>query len=244
MARVLRLDRGRFLRQYWHYRPGEHVVAFGPTQRAGKSWLLFQLLASTLTGDHKRDPRAVAFCMKPGDATVSRWSEHLGFREVAHWPPAPTPWSRPAGYTLWPRHTMDPDVDNPRLRAEFRAGILDGYKRGNSILMLDEIYGIVGELGLTDELLAVLTRGGGVKCGAWMATQKPSGTQKAPLPGFVFNCPTHFFLAPDNDKKNRERYGQLAGGIDPQEIERHVLTLERYEFLYINAAGEMAILGP
>lgn len=244
MARPLRLDRGEFLAKYWHYKPGEHVAAFGPTQRAGKTYLLFQLLASTLSGDPKRDPRSTVFCMKPGDATVSKWTSHLGFREISHWPPVPTPWRRPPGYTLWPHHTMDPAVDNPHLREEFRAGILDGYKRGRSILFLDEIYGICAELGLTEDLVTVLTRGGGLKCGAWMACQKPSGTQQASLPGFVFNCPSHFFLAPDNDKRNRERYGQLAGGIDPQEIERHVLTLKRFEFLYINASGEMAILGP
>lgn len=238
---VLRLDRSEFLTHYWDYRPGQHVIAFGPTQRAGKTHLMFQLLQAA----NRPGLTTTAFCMKPVDKTVSLWSQHLGLKEVSDWPPPPRwPWQdKPAGYTLWPRHTMDPSTDNPHITDVYRRGMLAGYKRGSSILFLDEIYGIVAELGLTDELLAIVTRGGGMGCGAWMATQKPSGTQQASLPGFVYNCPTHMFLAPDNDKRNRDRYRELAGGVDPKLIERNVLSLQRYEFLYLNADGEMAIIG-
>lgn len=253
--RVLRLDRQDFLENYWSYRPGEHVIAFGPTQRAGKTHLLFQLLQQSV----RPDIRTTAFCMKPRDRTVAKWSQALGFKEVPSWPPPPKwPWQeKPAGYTLWPRHTMNPAIDNRHIGGQFRDAMLDGYKRGRSILFLDEIYGICAELkvpdetkpgsyrkGLTEELLAIVTRGGGMGCGAWMATQKPSGTQQASLPGFVFNCPTHMFLAPDNDKRNRRRYGELAGGVDPELIEAQTLGLNRYEFLYLNASGQMAIIGP
>ena len=238
--RVLRLDRQDFLNHYWRYKPGEHVAAFGPTVRAGKTHLLFQLLGAT----RREGLRTTAFCMKPRDRTVARWSKTLDFKEIPDWPPVNFPWQKPAGYTLWPRHTMDPEIDNPHIRSVFRKGMLDGYKRGQSILFLDEIFGIVGELDLTEDLLAILTRGGGMGCGAWMATQKPSGTQQTSLPGFVFNCPTHMFLAPDNDQRNRRRYGELAGGIDPKDIEAHTLSLKKYEFLYLNANGQMAIIGP
>lgn len=240
--RVLQLERQEFLDHYWNYQPGQHVAAFGPTQRAGKTHLMFQLLAAA----GRPDLRTTAFCMKPRDKTVARWSRTLGFKEVQDWPPpAKWPWQDPPpGFTLWPRHTMDPSVDNPHIGAEFRKGMLDGYKRGRSILFLDEIYGIVAELGLTEELLAILTRGGGMGCGAWIASQKPSGTQQASLPGFIFNCPYHIFLAPDNDRRNRKRYSELSGGIDPDLIEWQTLRLRRFEFLYINADGQMAVIGP
>lgn len=241
---ALRLERVDFLRRYWPalYKPGEHVAAFGPTQRAGKTHLLFQLLAAS----HREGVRTRAFCMKPRDKTVARFSEALGLKETATWPPPQRmPWQdKPTGYTLWPRHTFDPDVDNAHIRAEFRKGMLDGYKRGNTTLFLDEIYGIIGELGLTEELLAILTRGQGMGCGAWIASQKPSGTQQVSMPGFIFNCPTHVFLAPDNYAPNRRRYAELAGGIDPQMIERETLRLGKFHFLYLNASGEMAVIGP
>lgn len=251
--RVLRLDRQDFLDHYWNYKPGQHVAAFGPTQRAGKTHLMFQLLAAA----GRPDLRTTAFSMKPKDRTVARWSRQLEFKEVPSWPPPPRwPWQdKPPGYMLWPRHTMDPGVDNLHIGTEFRRAILDGYKRGNTILFLDEIYGMLAELtvpdnrkqngirrGLQEELLAVLTRGGGMGCGAWLATQKPSGTQQTSLPGFVFNSPYHFFLAPDNEQRNRRRYAELAGGIDPALIERTTLQLQRFEFLYLNADGEMAII--
>lgn len=253
--RVLQLDRQEFLDHFWNYRPGQHVACFGPTQRAGKTHLMFQLLAAA----NRPDLRTTAFCMKPKDRTVAWWSRTFGFKEVAEWPPpAKWPWQdKPPGFTLWPRHTMDPAIDNMHIGQQFRRAMLDGYKRGNSILFLDEIYGMIAELtvpdgrrqngvrkGLTEELLAILTRGGGMGCGAWVASQKPSGTQQASLPGFVFNSPYHIFLAPDNDVRNRRRYSELSGGIDPDLIERQTLSLRRFEFLYINADGEMAVIGP
>lgn len=239
---VLRLDRQDFLTRYWKYKPGEHVATFGPTQRAGKTHLMFQLLAAA----RRPDVRTTAFCMKPRDKTVARWSEALDFKETATWPPpVRLPWQdKPAGHTLWPRHTMDPSIDNPHIQQEFRKGMLDGYARGQTTLFLDEIYGICGELHLTEELMAIVTRGGGMGCGAWMACQKPSGTQQVSLPGFIFNCPTHMFLSQDNDKRNRRRYSELAGGVDPDLIERETLRLGKYEFLYLNASGEMAVIGP
>lgn len=237
---VLRLPRKEFFEDYFDYRAGQHVAAFGPTQRAGKTHLLFQALASL-------QPTALditAFCMKPRDRTVARWSQAVGLRETPRWPPpARMPFTQPPpGHVLWPRHTFDPDRDNEHLREEFRKGMLAGYKNGNCILMLDEVYGICAELGLVDELLAILTRGGGMGCGAWLASQKPSGTQQASLPGFVFNCPTHMFLAPDNDKRNRQRYAELSGGFDPHQIEDITLSLNPYEFLYLHAAGYMCVV--
>jgi hypothetical protein len=238
--RVQQIPRNDFLTDYWPglYKPGDHVAAFGPTVRAGKTHLLFQLLGAT----NREALRTTAFCMKPRDRTVSRWSKALDFKEIPEWPPAEFPWAKPRSYLLWPRHTGDPDIDNPHLRRHFRAAMLDGYRRGNSILFLDEIFGIVGELDLTKELLAIVTRGGGMGCGAWIASQKPSGTQQVSMPGFIFNCPSHFFLSQDNDKRNRRRYSELAGGVDPALIERETLRLGKFEFLYLNASGELAIV--
>jgi len=106
--RPLRLDRTEFLTRYWHYRAGEHVVAFGPTQRAGKTHLMYQLLEAA----NRPDLQPTVFCMKPIDPTVAAWNARLGYRETPNWPPPPKwPWQeRPPGYTLWPRHTMDPAV--------------------------------------------------------------------------------------------------------------------------------------
>ena len=236
---ITRLPRQQFLDEYWSYEPGEHVFLIGPTQRAGKTHLGFQLLEAA----NRPDLDTTVFCMKPQDKTVARFSDQFGFKEVSSWPPRKKWWETvPPGYVLWPHHSFDVEKDNQHLKAQFRKAMMDGYKHGNSILFLDEVYGICAELDLTDDLTAILTRGGGMGCGAWMACQKPGGTQGHSLPGFAFNCPTHMFLANDNDGRNRDRYGELAGGNDPKEIENLTLGLNRYEFLYLNSNGQKAII--
>ena len=236
-----RYSREEFLGERFDYRRGEHVLFIGPTQRAGKTYLGWQALQSVIP---YTSADVTAFCMKPRDKTVARWQRELGFRETPLWPPAKKLFQgRPPGHTLWPRHTFDPDTDDAHLRGELRKLMLDAYKHGNHILWLDEIYGLLAELNLEKELLAVLTRGGVMGCGAWMACQKPSGTQAAGIPGFVLNCPTHFFLSNDNVKANRQRYGELAGNFDPREVEAITLGLRRFEFLYLNAGGQMCIVG-
>ena len=241
--RPVRIEREDFLENYWPglYHDGDHVLTLGPTQRAGKTHLNFQLLQAV---GHPWLDKTV-FCMKPRDATVARWSEALGYKETERWPP-PAKWfwqDKPNGYTLWPRHSFDPDKDNEHLRQQFRATMMHHYRSGDAIMMLDEVYGICAELNLSKELIAIATRGGGMGCGAWMASQKPSGTQQGSLPGFIFNCPRHYFLAADNDARNRARYTDISGGFDPKFIESTTLGLQRFEFLYINADGQVAVIG-
>jgi hypothetical protein len=239
---VTQLPRSEFLEDYWPglYVPGQHVLTLGPTQRAGKTHLNFQLMEHATNSVSK-----VTLCMKPRDKTVGEWTERLGFQEVADWPVSRWPWqSEPAGYTVWPKHTFDPDRDEKHLHDVFRKVILDCYARGDSLLNLDEIYGLCAELGLQKEIVAVLTRGGGMGCGALVCSQRPSGTQQGSIPGPVLSQPYHIFLSNESDRRQRQRYGEISGGHDPDFIERLTLGLHRYEFLYLNADGHMAIIGP
>lgn len=237
---LLRIPREEFLASYFGYRPGEHVSLIGPTQAAGKTTLAYQLLERAASPSLP----AVALVMKPRDRTVSAWTERLGWREVNTWPPHRWPWQdRPAGHTLWPRHTMtDVGADNAHLADQFRRAILDTYKRGNGIVFGDEVYGLCVELGLSPELTAMWTRGGGMGAGLWSATQKPSGTQAGSIPSFVYNSATWTFLSRDPDKRNRDRFAEI-GGVDGRYVGDIVLTLQKYEFLCIHRDGYMCIIG-
>lgn len=242
MGSITRLSRDEFLSDYWPglYKPGHHVLTLGPTQRAGKTQLNFELLQATPT----QNLDTTVFCMKPKDKTVAAWSAELGYKEVDRWPPIKYPWtSEPPGYVLWPKHTGDPAVDNPHLKEHFRNAMLAGYKSGDSILFLDEIYGICAELGLNEELISILSRGSGMGCGAWIASQRGSGTQQGSLPGFIWSQPYHYFLAKSNHKADREKYAAMAGDHDPAFIEATTLNLPQYNFLYLNADGDSAIVG-
>jgi hypothetical protein len=240
---LLHLDRSDFLSDYWPgmYKPGQHVLTLGPTQRAGKTHLNFQLLDATPT--HNLDP--LVFCFKPRDKTVAEWTGKLGYRETPVYPPRKKLFTaEPPGYTLWPPHTFDTKKDNERIAAIFRKAMMDHYARGDSILFLDEVYGLCAELGLQEELIAILSRGSGMGCGAWIASQRGAGTQQGSLPGFIWSQPYHYFLAKSSHKQDRQKYADMAGDHDPAFIERTTLDLQRFEFLYLNADGHAAIVGP
>lgn len=234
--RVEHIPRDAFLRDYWDYRPGQHVGLIGPTQKAGKTSFAFQLLEHT----HPSIPAEV-LCMKPRDRVVARESARLGFREVADWPPPKTLGSafRPKvnRHTIWPEHTFDTDVDNEHLREVFRRAILWRYKTGDGITFADELYGLSVELGLYTETEAMLTRGGGMGAGLWYATQKPSGTLRGGITTFAYNSPTHIFLSNDPVKANTQRYAELQCGLDPGLIESVTLGLPKFNWLYINRDG-------
>jgi hypothetical protein len=224
------LDRQEFLTEYFDYKPGEHVSIFGPTG-IGKTHLLNQLMQHTAT---EKLP-AVVLIAKPRDETVQKWNKVLKFGTVHDWPPdfvkrVFNPKAK--GWLLWPRHTFDPQRDNKMLSHVFRKGILDSYKRGNRILIVDEAFGVAKELRLGEELVTVWTRGRSMNVGLWAATQKPSH-----VPLWMYDQATHLFIARDPDRRARERYREIGGGIDPREVERAVTGLKKREFLYIHTDG-------
>jgi hypothetical protein len=239
-TRVRVFGRIEFLARRWKYKPGEHVAFIAPTQD-GKTTLAFQILEVTV----RPGLPALVLVMKPRDPTPAAWSKHIGFVETPTWPPRKKyPWEQePPGHTLWPRHTFVVQVDNDHLSAQFKKAIQWAYQRGNCIVFADEVYGLIAELdGLTDDLVALWSRGGGMGTGLWTATQRPAGTAGHGIPGFMYSNSTHLFFSRDPDKRSRQRYGEI-GGVDPRLIEAAIMSLGRYEFLYINKNGPyMAII--
>jgi hypothetical protein len=248
------VDRQTFLHEVWDYQPGEHVLFSEPTQQ-GKTHLAFQLLE---VSPHIKPP--VALVMKPRDATPADWTKRLNYKEVREWPPR-NPFVKPPGYTLWPKHEMSLDRaslerTNKNLAVQFRRALLDTYRGGDRVVFCDEIYGLLAELELQDELIALWTRGSGMGAGLWSATQKASGTTQASIPGHAFNSPTHLFLGKDPDKRARDRASEI-GGIDPKFVADTIMNLRIHRVvtplgvkpvsdkLYLDKRGPFAcIVGP
>lgn len=221
---VRRYARGEFLDRVWVYQAGEHVTFLAPTQN-GKTTLALDLLERTAT----EELPAVVLMMKPRDKTTAKWLERVAFRKITSWPQPPSIWHprKPPGWVLWPRHTFDPDVDDPRHYAEFRRAILDCYKRGRRILFADETRSLERELGLSRELITIWTKGASMGCGLWGASQVPKFMSTE-----AYSQATHVFIGFTPEQRDQERFGEISG-VDPYLVRHVVENLRRHEWLYI-----------
>lgn len=234
--------RAEFLRERWDYRHGEHVSIFGPTQIAGKTRLMFDLLDATDTSRLSRPPTMLV--AKPRDPTVAAGIRRLGYAETDRWPPKRN-WARyfgvgqdPVGYAFWPKHLRNATADqnDEHIYRAFQPAVQDMFWSGNTITVADELYHLLAVLRMYPEVNRHLTQGQGMGAGIWFGTQRPAGTQQGSLPGFVFNSPTHTFLSRDPVSTNRKRFAEI-GGVDPAIIEGATYQMPPYTFLYIHRNG-------
>jgi hypothetical protein len=231
---IERVDRITFLTEMWNPKRGQHVTVLAKTGW-GKTQLLWDLVSETAYNKWQ----AVVFAMKPRDDTMTRFMKDNQFRMVRHWPPSPSMWNtKPRGYVLWPVFSYDPQTDDAEMQKQFRLAILTSYRRGNRILVADEIDGQTDDLKLKDEWRAIWKRGRSMKTSAWTASQRPFY-----VPTEAYSQADHLFLGKVPDSRDEKRFGEIGEG-DPKELIEYVHGLNEYEFLYIRRAGGMCIVLP
>lgn len=239
LSHVIRYTRDEFLTDVWDYKPSfdnmECVTVLAP-MGGGKSYLMFQLLkATSLT-----DVTTVVLVMKPRDSTVSRFIPRLKFSVIRTWPP-PVVKSRvnkPAGYVLWPLEHDDPDVTDKQQTTIFRRLMRYGYRKGNFIVVADEIYSLEKELNLTPDMRRIWTKGRSNGCGLWGGTQRPAFVSL-----WAYQA-QHIFIGNDPDEETIKRLGQLGAGIPKEWVMATVRSLGKYEFCYLNREERsMCIVG-
>ncbi len=229
MTALETFDRAEFCATRFRYRAGEHLTCLGPTG-SGKTRLMKDLAAQVLSPELQ----GIALAMKPRDSTMTGMTADLGLRKIKKWPPpAVAIRNREArnGYTLWPEHSFDPDVDDEHLYRQFRMAILDAYKRGNKVLLADELMGL-SDLNLRRELVAIWTRGRSMGVALWGGTQKPTH-----IPLHAYNQAEHLFLAYDPDANARKRFDEI-GGVEPRMVRDIVMGLGKFQWLYIRRDGQ------
>jgi hypothetical protein len=246
---LTQFSRPEFFGERWDPQPGEQVFIVEPTQ-GGKTHFAWDLMMAT---PHRRPPAALV--MKPRDPTPAECTARHGWKEIQAWPPPRRwPWDRPPpGYTLWPRHSLNLDpvsiaLTNVNIKRQFERCLMDAYGRGDQVVFVDEIHGMLDELGMRQVVSALSNRGSGMKTAMWYATQRPAGTVGAPMPGYLFNNPVHLFIGFDPVAGNRKRFADI-GGINTGLVMDEVSKLQMYPFktrhgtkhisqlLYINKNG-------
>ena len=234
---ILPLD--EFLDRYLEIRAGQHFALVGPNG-CGKTTVGMRILKMA----HEMHPhtRGVALVSKPdkgprsegrratGDRTVAALVKQHGAKITRSWPPVKPPWSEePPYWAFWPRHSMDPEVDDEDHYWRFRDAILSSYKTGDTWVFGDEAYGLTKELGLHRELVTILSKGRSMNAGAILATQRP-----AYVPPSMFSEAKHLFLWKMSDGAIYERLRELGGTVDPKGIERILRRLRsKHECLYL-----------
>jgi hypothetical protein len=226
------IPRDEFARSYFWYKPGEHLIMAGPTQR-GKTTLAFKLLEYTATPEC---PVYVAVS-KPRDPVTEREMRRLDYRLVHDWPVPPRiqdAWNgKPSGYVIWPKFG-DIDKDVRHCSEVTRRLLLDRYTQGvkgkKGILMCDDTVVKSKIYKLDREMVTITAMAGAMGIGQWEFVQKPTGSGEAALWGYGNS--EHIFLFRDPDRRNRERYDEI-GGVDPHQVQEITLTLSPYQALYL-----------
>jgi hypothetical protein len=237
------IPRDEFASLRFHYKPGQHVVFAGPTQRAGKTTLAFKLL------EYQAVPEFPAFVSvsKPRDKVSSEEGLRLGFRRVPSWPAPPKLkeiWEgKPPGYLVWP-DMRDPAtaMDNANAcTAELIDTVYsDGAKGKKCMLILDDTVTKSKALGLDSKMVLIITMSGAMGVGGWFFVQKPSDAGKAAL--WSYPNAEHVFISKDPVKKNRIYYNDI-GGFDSNAVSEASFSLKPYQFLYLERThGYMCIV--
>lgn len=209
-----------FKRDYFKWRPGEHVGMIGPTGQ-GKTTMLVNILPF--------HPYVTVFATKPRDETMEYLVTH-GYIVLDKWKSID-----PKNY---PRRVIWPDArklnSHQTQRKIFTEAFSKIYREGGWTLALDETWYFINTLKLDHPVKTFLLQARSLGISLVAATQRPSM-----VPLEIYDQSTWLFFWRDNDEQNLKRIAGLSvhsAGL----IKSIVSSLERYQVLVINTrTGEM-----
>jgi hypothetical protein len=249
------ITRAEFLDEYWTYRPGQHVLFVAPTG-AGKSYLAWQLIESAM--EQNPNLRFVSFMPKQQDATTKINANRLGLKETPVWPPKKKGLfeEKPNGYVLWPPHAFGPGIRtadrHAAIGSELQSGLESQLVQGKSISFIDDAHSAATFFDLNGLIEETLVNGRAGGSGLWLATQKPSGTDRGHLSTYAYSSGSHMFFSKDNDHRNLNRVSEIGAGLDSDEVKEWVRNLRVFqingenvgEFLYLDRSGKACRILP
>lgn len=240
------IARRAFARDYFDYRPGQHVVFGGPSTM-GKTTLAMDLLEYIITPDFQ----AYLAQSKPRDEVTEARARSLNLREVSEWPPERKLGEmfggrKPNGFLVKPRFgNLNTDMEEcARITSNL---LMERYANGANpkskpgILVMDDTMIKAKIMGLDSQMVTILAMAGAMGLGLWIFVQKPTDSGRTTLWGY--EQARHVFFTKGGDAKMMARYLEILGENGPI-AKRVIPTLEPYQFLYANkGTGHMCIVG-
>lgn len=200
----------QYMRRNWNQ--GEHMTMIGTTG-SGKTTLLKQLIGIrkyvVIFGVKGRDSTMDDF-IAAGYHRIQNWGMSPVSSHLVLWPPV-----KGAGHTIVQKNIFIEAID-----AIFR--------EGGWCVVLDEASYLADTLGMEGNLKFLLQQGRSSGISVVGMTQRP-----AFIPLAFYDQATHLFLWRDNDRRNLQRIGELAGNARKL-IEKEVADLRKREVLYIH----------
>lgn len=191
---------------------GQHITMIGTTG-SGKTTLVEQFIGL-------RHYVAV-FGVKGRDDTMERFVRDHGYTRVKTWTPELDDY-----LVLWPDIKGHKHTD--KQRDEFARAMDSIYREGGWCVVFDEVSYLSDTLRMDGQLKFLLQQGRSSGISIVAMTQRP-----AFIPLAFYDQATHLFVWRDNDLRNRQRIGELAGNAR-YVVESEVAQLRRREVLYLH----------
>jgi energy-coupling factor transporter ATP-binding protein EcfA2 len=191
---------------------GEHVTMIGTTG-SGKTTLAREILPTrsyvVVFGVKRRDDTLDDF-RRDGYLRIKDWGHNGIGNRLILWPEI-----RGAGHTDEQRRVFIDAMDAI-------------YRQGGWCIVSDETSYLDDVLGMEKWIKFILQQGRASGVSMVNMTQRP-----AFIPLACYDQATHLFLWRDNDRRNLQRVGEMAGNAR-HVVEREVAELRRREVLYLN----------
>jgi hypothetical protein len=202
---------------------------------SGKSNLLTALLPKL--------PQTVVFGTKPTDPFYNTL-QSKGFARLTSWP-RPTILDKHPN--PGPKILLQPDLTNlqgdvarqTKVFGDAMARIFtDASEPGHGrAVVVDETRYLIQTLGLAKPFLTLLLQGRALKVPVISGSQRTSW-----VPREVWSEAIHIFIFGTRDRRDLMSLRELGGKADPEIVSAAVLSLEQFEFLYVQRiSGRMAI---
>jgi len=209
-----------FKRDVFRWEHGEHVAMIGPTGQ-GKTTLMRSILPL--------HPYTVVMATKPRDKSMTAL-ERSGFVIIDRW--------RSIDPRDMPRRILWPDasrLDSEREQAEvFKDAFAKIYREGAWTIAIDELWYMHNVLKLGPPIRTYMLQSRALDISVVNSTQRPAW-----VPTEVYDQSTHLFFWRNNDARAQRRLGEI-NMIDSELVRDTIGSLERHQFLYIDArTGQM-----